>query len=79
MIGDKDADKDIRSEAVDKLIEQLCERAVIEKSSLVYLVTKTDVLIERYKKHGFHVMETGATTMIKTLDTNLSTEFLEDD
>lgn len=63
--SDPDVDKQVRSEALDLLIEALCERARQLGIDVVSGSSNNKALTARWKRHGFQDRESGLTLMMK--------------
>ena len=68
VIGDKNAEPLTRGKAVYKLVNECKEYAKLQGKAVVFTVTANQPLIETYKKIGFQVMESNATTLAIATD-----------
>lgn len=64
VVGNPEADKMERSEALDMLVQSLLRAAKERGHSAIFTTLRHERLIERYKKHGFKVTDENMTCMI---------------
>ena len=67
IVGDPEADKEQRSEALDLLISKLVERSLDLGIKALFTSCSNERLIERYKKAGFQVTDTSMSNLIRTV------------
>lgn len=67
IIANPESDKEVRSEALDLLIQTVSSHAKELGFKFLFSSASHPHLIERYKLHGFHISDTAMTNLIKAL------------
>jgi len=73
VIADKDANKDIRKQALGLCLDSSIKTTLSNGYTYIYTVTANNPLVETYKSIGFEPMETQATSLVYS---NNNKEFL---
>lgn len=68
LVSNSKVDKEIRSAALDLVIDNLLSEAKAWGAKAVFTSVDNPKLLERYKKHGFQVSDTNVTHLIKGVD-----------
>lgn len=75
IIGDRSADKELRKQGVDMVINALITRAKEKEVGIIYTVTGNTHLINTYKELGFGEMEKNISSLAYSF--NKDTDFLK--
>jgi hypothetical protein len=67
IVADKELDKEVRANGLDKLIKTLSKMAEKDNFKLIFSSLSHPNLISRYQKHGFLPSDTGVTNMVKRI------------
>jgi len=67
LISDRRAEKSVRGEAIDLLIDSLLERAKQEGMGIVFTSIRVPKLIKRLEHHGFSISDANMTNMTRTI------------